>query len=230
MSQDQAGRVYAQIREMAEKFAFRPESQVNEVALAKKFGTSRTPVREALNRLVAEGYFTFQARKGFFVKPFNPREILSLYETRVAIETEATRLAISKSTDDERAALANGLQSVLRALEQTDDPEVRVDLDEQFHMLICKAADNPELERILSNLNSRVRFFRRIDLKHRLSGATTKGAEFGPRHDIIVKCIKESDQNKAVQAMRHHIERRREEATDAVARAFTAIYFDGDRR
>jgi len=226
-SEASVGRVYNLIREKAENFEFKPEAQINEVALAKSLGTSRTPVREALNRLVAEGFLTFQSRKGFFCRPLGQHQILALYEARIAVECEAMRLAIHKATDEELAAVV----SVLRAFEpeyaQSTDPSRLLELDELFHSEITKLSKNPELERMLANLNGRIRFVRLIDLKNMYGnrGALREDAQIS-NHKKILTLFAERDEQAATSAMRKHIERRREETTEAVARAFAEIYSD----
>ncbi|WP_068313656.1 GntR family transcriptional regulator [Polycladidibacter hongkongensis] len=225
MAEDRGAQVYTRLRTMVERFDLKPESQINEVALAKKFGTSRTPVREALNRLVAEGYLTFQARRGFFVRPFNPDEVLSLYETRVAIETEATRMAILRKTTAELESFAAGLDAIAERHQDAKDLEELLGLDEDFHLAIARATGNPEFERILTNLNSRIRFFRLIDLQNKLSHSKDRSARQAPNHKAVAQAIGQGDVDKAVLVVRQHIERNREEAKEAVTRAFAAIYF-----
>ena len=88
-------RVYDRLRQMAADFEFKPDERINESALSTKLGASRTPLREALNRLVAEGFLTFQARRGFFCRPLSPSQILSLYEARIAVETASRCAALS---------------------------------------------------------------------------------------------------------------------------------------
>ncbi|WP_425082534.1 GntR family transcriptional regulator [Ruegeria arenilitoris] len=228
-TEDRVGRVYDLVRRMAENFEFKPESQINEVALAKSFGTSRTPVREALNRLVAEGFLTFQARRGFFCRPLSPSQILSLYEARIAVETEAVRLAIRKSSDSQLVALVETLRGVLREYDQCKDPRRLLELDEQFHVDIAKGSKNQELVRILENLNARIRFVRLIDLKNAYlnGGAETTNSQI-PSHLMIMQNIADRDEGIAVDTVRKHIERRREETTEAVAKAFAEIYFVDD--
>src|SRR5690606_31139082 len=83
---DSVNRVYAAIRRMAVNFEFRPEQRINEVELAAALNVSRTPVREALNRLVIEGLITLVPNKGFYCRPFDAEQIMSLFEVRTALE------------------------------------------------------------------------------------------------------------------------------------------------
>src|ERR1022692_967687 len=85
-------RVYAQLKELAISFELRPGDRINEVVVARRLGVSRTPLREALNRLTSDGFLTLSRNTGFFRKPLDPKEIFDLYELRNQIEMAGGRL------------------------------------------------------------------------------------------------------------------------------------------
>ncbi len=68
-----ADRVYDAIKSMAITYGFRPGERINEVDLARQLDVSRTPLREALNRLVTEGFLTTRLNKGFFARTLGPQ-------------------------------------------------------------------------------------------------------------------------------------------------------------
>src|SRR6478752_2113033 len=74
-------RVYEQLKAMAVSYEFKPGERLNEGELAKRLGVSRTPLREALNRLNTEGFLRFTPGKGFFCRELDAHEIFDLYET-----------------------------------------------------------------------------------------------------------------------------------------------------
>ena len=76
--------IYQTVRAMAAAFEFKPEERINESDLSKRLGISRTPLREALNRLVAEGLLTVQEGRGFFCRSLVPEQIVHIYELRQA--------------------------------------------------------------------------------------------------------------------------------------------------
>ncbi|MFX0543322.1 GntR family transcriptional regulator, partial [Roseovarius sp. S4756] len=86
-------RAYRTLKEMVASFEIKPDERLNEVAISARLTISRTPLREALNRLTAEGFLTFRRGLGFHCRSLNPAEIMDLYEARTAIEAEAARLA-----------------------------------------------------------------------------------------------------------------------------------------
>ena len=158
-------RVYVALRQMAADFAFMPDQRINESELSKQLGASRTPLREALNQLVAEGFLTFQNNRGFFCRSLTPKYIQDLYEARVAVECEALRLSCRRAADREIAELGAYLEQTEAEYEKADDPDERLRMDETFHMRLVRLSGNSELERSLRSLNDRIRYIRLIDLK-----------------------------------------------------------------
>lgn len=219
MKQSNVDRVYIQLKRLAANFEFKPEARINETALSEQLGTSRTPLREALNRLVSEGFLTFQNGRGFFCRPLSPSLVLDLYEARVAVEVEAVRLANERASDAE-------LQDFIRELEaniadsNATNPAVLLEQDEAFHIGIARLSKNAELVRLLENLNQRIRYIRLIYLKSRKQPA----AMIPPAHRKILNALLARDVDTAAMAMRKHIERRREEAAEAVRIAYSQLY------
>lgn len=215
--QSSVDKIYGRVRAMASNFEFKPDERINEGALAGALGTSRTPLREALNRLVAEGFLTFQKGRGFFCRSLDPDRILALYEVRQAIECEALRLAVSRANDDEIKEVMAFLEETATAYSSTSSPRALVELDEAFHLRIVKMAKNQELERILDNINGRIRYVRWIDMSERRS--VTPAA-----HVRIVEALAARDEARAVEELRSHIGKRSEEATQAVRIAYSQLY------
>jgi DNA-binding GntR family transcriptional regulator len=218
-------RLYQQLRQMAADFAFKPDERINESELALRLGASRTPMREALNRLAAEGFLTLQAGRGFFCRSLNPKQILDLYEARVAIECEALRLSCTRASTEDIAGVVDHLRAVEPRYVSSTDTDELLAIDEGFHIRLAKLSGNSELVSILRNLNDRIRYIRMIDLK-RLRG----GSE--PEHEVlrlsahrsILTALEQRDVPAADKALRSHIERRREEAIEAVRLAYSQLY------
>ncbi len=217
INQSSVDKVYDQVRMMATNFEFKPDERINEGALAGKLGTSRTPLREALNRLVAEGFLTFQNGRGFFCRSLDPDQILGLYEARQAIECEALRLAVSRATDDEIAEVITFLRETETAYSSASSSQHLVELDEAFHLRVVRMAKNHELERILANVNARIRYVRWIDMNER-RGITPAA------HVRIAEALAARDETLAVKELRDHIGKRSEEATEAVRTAYSQLY------
>jgi len=217
MTRSSVDKVYDQVRTMATNFEFKPDERINEGALAAELGTSRTPLREALNRLVAEGFLTFQNGRGFFCRSLDPDHILGLYEARQAIECEALRLAVTRASDDEIAQVLTFLKDTETAYSSSSSAQELVELDEAFHLKIVRMAKNLELERILANVNARIRYVRWIDMSERRH--ITPAA-----HIRIASALAARDEELAVREFRNHIGKRSEQATQAVRTAYSQLY------
>ena len=217
MEESAVDRAYVELRNLAASFEFKPGERINESQLSKQIGTSRTPLREALNRLVAEGFLTFQTGHGFFCRQLQPDGILELYEARQAIEGEGVRLATERATSAELESVRQFLREAEASYHESSDPRLLVELDEAFHMRVVRLSGNHEFERILTNLNLRSRYVRWIDMEDRVSVTPAD-------HDAIVDAMSDRDPDRARKLMQDHIQRRREEATEAVRRAFSRIY------
>src|SRR3546814_9794077 len=90
---------------MAIGYEFKPGEKLNEVALARRLAVSRTPLREALNRLGIEGLLRFQPGKGFFCRDLDVHEIFHLYELRKVVEVAGARLSSSEEHTSEPQSL-----------------------------------------------------------------------------------------------------------------------------
>ncbi|MEE9428534.1 MAG: GntR family transcriptional regulator [Paracoccaceae bacterium] len=219
-------KAYVQLRKMAVNFEFKPEERLNESALSARFGASRTPLREALNRLVAEGLLTFKHGSGFYCRALNPTRVLELYEARSAIETEVVIRAVERASDAEVQSVVAYIDDTEHTYDTTSDLSQLLEMDEEFHIRLAELANNAELLRILKNLNGRIRYVRLINLKILYAENQTvfdEGAKLSA-HRKIIEAIVRRDTDAAVAALRNHIERRREETTEAVRIAYSELY------
>ena len=112
-------RAYEQLKAMAVTYQLRPGERLAELDLAKRLKVSRTPIREALNRLVTEGFLTFTPNRGFQCRPLDAKEIFDLYEVRRSLESTAARLAVERASDDELADLERFIERSRAVSEKT---------------------------------------------------------------------------------------------------------------
>ncbi|MCE8516685.1 GntR family transcriptional regulator [Ruegeria pomeroyi] len=222
-SESNVDRLYEALRRMAADFAFKPDARINESALATQLDASRTPIREALNRLVAEGFLTFRSGRGFFCRSLSPELVMDLYEARVAVEVEAARLAALRGDEREIAILMQDLEDIAPDYTARADTETLLSMDEWFHTRLCALSGNGELARMLDNLNDRIRYLRLIDLR-RLQSMGPQGQTMVSAHQRILDAVARHDAEGAMAEMRAHIERRREGATQAVRDAYAQLY------
>lgn len=218
--EDTVSLIYAQLRDMAASFTFKPGERINESALSRALGASRTPLREALNRLVAEGFVDFQAGRGFFCRDLSQTRIKHLYQARMAIECEAVRQAALQARPEDLDALEAVLDATSEEYASCTNPIRLMELDEAFHMQLAGLSGNGELLRMLATVYDKIRFVRTADLR-RLQAAGRTTTE---RHRAIVGIVRTGDGAAASEAIRTHIEGRARHAADAVRLAFADLY------
>jgi DNA-binding GntR family transcriptional regulator len=211
-------RIYEDIGSMAAAFRLKPRERLNEGAIASQFGTSRTPVREALNRLVAEGLLTFDPGKGFYCRELAPKAILDLYEVRVALECEVARLTAERADQAELDALSDFLDETGPDNEGRDEIEL-VKLDEHFHESLAALTGNQALVTQLAKVNLKIRFIRWIDMEERRRFTQSE-------HRAILESVSKGDGDAAATIMRRHILNRREDIVKAVREGYSRIYLD----
>ena len=214
-----AERAYRELREMAISFEIRPGERLNEIALAKHLGVSRTPLREALNRLCSEGFLTFSTNFGFFRKSLEVKEIFDLYEFRQKLEVAAVRLAVERASSDQFVEIDQFLERSAKE-DPTRTTNELVSLDEDFHVQLMTLSGNSEMLHSLKNINGRIRYVRWVDMDGRRS--TTQG-----QHKAIMKKVRERDAEAAAQLMSAHIGQRMESIIENVEKCYGKIYVSG---
>jgi DNA-binding GntR family transcriptional regulator len=219
MNEGMVETLYTEIRAMTVDFRLKPGERVNEVALAKTLQASRTPLREALNRLVSEGFLTFERGRGFFCRTLSVSEVQNLYQVRQALESFAARVAAATAGETEIEALG-------RFLDETSDPSgcslvALLAFDEHFHETVAGMTGNDELLRLLKNINARIRFFRWVDMEERRE--RTQG-----EHAAILAAIRAHDADRAASLVDHHIGRRRDEIAEALKECHSRLFVEDD--
>ncbi len=170
-------------------------SRLTEESLATKLGISKSPVREALNRLEAEGLVCIEARRGAYVRQFSPKEIRDLYDLRVALEMHSIETAVI--TPKFLRELAASIVRTKKFLKIGDKLQ-HIEEDLRFHGLITAAAGNEELSRVLENIQQKSLLCR--SKSYELSSSTAPVA-----HTRIYEALKDGDKQEAQIAMREHI-------------------------
>jgi DNA-binding GntR family transcriptional regulator len=128
---------------------FPPGTQLGEVELAARLGVSRGPLREAMQRLVAEGLLRSERHRGLFVRDLDEADVRDVYTARAAVERAAGLLLLT----GDRAAAAERLTAALARMEEVeDDPVALADADHAFHHEFVAASGSPRLRRMADAL------------------------------------------------------------------------------
>lgn len=138
------------------------EQRLSDVTLSEQLGISRTPVRQALERLVQEGLVRSDPRRGFWTSTFTAQDIHEIYDLRGALEALAVRLAAPRLSREDLQAQLEALHAVRAELDT--NPVLRfLQVDIRFHMLITRASNNGRLIHSLSMLRSQHTMFQMQD-------------------------------------------------------------------
>ncbi|MFM2289449.1 MAG: hypothetical protein RL684_2592 [Pseudomonadota bacterium] len=213
-------RIYNELKTQAICYAMKPGSRLNEGELARSLGVSRTPLREALNRLATAGFLSFEPTKGYFRKPLDAVEILDLYEMRQAVESAAVQLAAERASDAALAEIGEYLADSMRADQECGVDEL-VRFDEGFHERIVALAGNAEMLASLRNINDRIRFFRWIDMESERRRGTQE------EHRLILETLKRRNGAEAARLLHAHVAQRRDQIVSRVREGYARIYVDG---
>lgn len=200
--QNISGKAYQVLLEMIVSRQLKPGERLVEEQLAKNLGVSRTPLREAMNRLAKDGLVLLQDRKGASVKEFEINDVRDVYDIRAVLEGLAADLAAS--TIDLKKL------EKLECLFKSPEAKDLVRADAQLHDLIISSCGNERLIRALNDLKNFIEIFR-------VSGYTFSGrsAIATSDHLNIIEALKSRDGQQAERLMRKHITKSKEGILDS---------------
>ena len=142
----------------------RPGERLEEVELARRYGVSRTPIREALKQLAAIGLVTAQPRRGTVVARLTPAELVEMFDVMAELEGMAGRLAARRWNEEDGASL-RALHAACGTAAEAGDADAYYYRNERFHEAIYRASHNGFLHRECSALHRRLRPYRRLQLR-----------------------------------------------------------------
>ena len=199
MEKRRADMIAEEIEELIFGGTYGDGARLDEAALAERFGVSRTPIREALQKLSLSGLVTQIPRRGVFVRQPGPVELIEMFEVMTELEAAAARLAALRISDaalaDLRAANAKCQEAVA-----AHDPAAYYLENERFHQIIYEQSGNEFLRAEALRLHRRLRPFRRQQL--RLRGRL---AQSMAEHVDIVAALTRGDAPGAADALRGHV-------------------------
>lgn len=147
-----ATRIYSAIKEQIIEGRYPPGSRITEQNVATEFQTSRTPVREAMRLLVADGFVLFKPNSGTVVREWTVEQMRQVFEARILIESEIAAAAATHVTDGEVVQLRR-LQDEIEACVTTlrgGDTSPIGRLNRDFHRLLGQASHNERLVGMLA--------------------------------------------------------------------------------
>jgi DNA-binding GntR family transcriptional regulator len=151
-----------------------PGSRLAQADIAKQLGTSRTPVREALRRLVGDGLVEFHPNRGFRTSDLGLAAVLRRLEVRLIVEPGVAALAAERGTDGPLRAMRDSIEREAAA----PTAAVAHDASREFHLSVARATRNEEVERVLDSLWI-------SEVGRRLM--TRRAADHDWRHDDVIE-------------------------------------------
>lgn len=176
-----------------------PGSALDEARLVEQHGVSRTPVREALIQLAAEGLIEIRPRRGAVVTSIGPARLIEMFEVMSELEAMCGRLAARRMNEPERKALVQALRACDEAMARQDS-DAYFYCNETFHAAIYAGSHNNFLIEQASMLQRRLRPYRRLQLRVR-----NRLAMSYREHQAIVNAILAGDAEASGLALRDHV-------------------------
>jgi DNA-binding GntR family transcriptional regulator len=164
--------------------------------VASRLGISRTPLREALRALVAEGLVRIDANNVAVVTTPSPRQLVETYEIREALEVLAGREAAVKSTPEHAAQVAHILQQMTGAT----DPDAWAELNARFHSAIYAITEKTQLTDLIDMLRNRAKLYVRI-----LARETAPQRDADDAHEEMLRALENHDPDAMEDVIRRHL-------------------------
>lgn len=176
-----------------------PGTRLDEIELARRFGVSRTPIREALSQLAGEGLILIRPRRGAIVADLPPARLVEMFEVMAELEAMCVRLASRRIDADGLAGLTEAHERCRQAADG-GDADGYFYANEDFHKALYAGAHNVFLAEQAQSLQRQLRPYRRLQLRVR-NRVQRSFAE----HQCIVDALMAGDGDAAVAAVRQHV-------------------------
>ena len=205
--------LYEEVAELLRQRIFKrelePGSWIDELKIAEDYGISRTPLREALKVLAAEGLVTMKVRRGAYVTEVNEKDLADVYHLLSLLESDAAGVVASRATPAqlrELQTLHDELETAARPHKQ--DRERFFEINERFHMRLLEIADNRWRDQMVGDLRKVMKLNR-----HHSLFKSGRIEESLAEHRAIMAALQAHDASAAIQAMQAHFRNGLEAAT-----------------
>lgn len=202
MQKDRGSRVklaYDSTKELIRSGEFSPGSRLRELDLAERLGISRTPVREAVNRLLSEGLLTLNPNGGFSVVTLGRQQVQELYALREFLEGAVARHAAQHASISEIEALEEMLDRSQLTLSDASQQSL---INRQFHRVIGIASHNRYMEQALTQMSDSLELVPRTSFE-----VQGRAEEVLAEHGAILDSIRKRDADQAECVARVHIQK-----------------------
>ena len=199
--------LYEEVAELLRQRIFKremePGSWIDELTLAQAFGISRTPLREALKVLAAEGLVTMKVRRGAYVTEVSKTDLADVYHLLSLLESDAAGIVATQATDAELAELKAIHKELESAAKPAKSGKTNTDpffaINERFHMRLLAIANNRWRDQMVADLRKVMKLNRHNSLLK-----TGRIAESLAEHQAIMAALLARDAVRAQERMREH--------------------------
>ncbi|WP_417473730.1 GntR family transcriptional regulator [Leisingera sp.] len=199
MEQRRADNIAEQLEELIFNGTFSNGDRLDEVRLAEQFGVSRTPLREAFQRLALSGLVELIPRRGAFVRQPGPVELMEMFEVMAELEAVCGRLAALRISDDALEELRDANAKCQAAVDNREADTYYIE-NERFHMIIYQQSGNSFLAQEAAKLHKRLKPFRRQQLRFR-----GRMAQSMAEHELVVQALERGTADQAADTLRGHV-------------------------
>ena len=192
-------RIEAELMEEIAAGELAPGTRLDEVSLAARFKASRTPVREALSRLTAQGILVQGEKRGVFVAEYSLEELAQIFEAMHEIEAACARIAAQRLNFLSKTEIETA-QAACVAAAEAGDRAAYLRANEAFHMAIYRATGNPHMAEIAAEFRQRTGPFRAKKFASKADLIASAQS-----HQDLIDDIFSEDTSKATSGMRDHM-------------------------
>ncbi|MCI7225853.1 Uncharacterized HTH-type transcriptional regulator ydfH [uncultured Clostridium sp.] len=193
------GKVFQQLKNSILAGEFENGAELREIALAKKLGVSRTPVREALRQLEQEGLVEIYPNRGAYVKGITYKDVEDIFRIRARLEGLCAEMAVSSITHEQLDKL-DEIILLSKFYEEKKDMEHLLKMDSQFHEVLFESCGSKMLEHQLKDYHQYVQKARLRSLKRQ-----ERAKKSTQEHEEILLAIKDRDAKRADELATRHI-------------------------
>lgn len=193
------GKVFQQLKNSILAGEFENGAELREIALSKKLGVSRTPVREALRQLEQEGLVEIYPNRGAYVKGITYKDVEDIFRIRARLEGLCAEMAVSSITQEQLDKL-DEIILLSKFYEEKKDMEHLLKMDSQFHEVLFESCGSKMLEHQLKDYHQYVQKARLRSLKRQ-----ERAKKSTMEHEEILDAIKARDAQKADELATRHI-------------------------
>ncbi len=201
MSASLEEKVFLTLEEEILSGALKKGDSLAEIALSKRLGVSRTPIRGALHRLKEDGLVEITPNRGAVVLGIDKNDLIDIYKVRNRLEGLASASAAKSISPDILEELRESVELSEFYINRGDTEKVK-ELDTAFHQMIYRASGNRQLESILTELHRKIKTYRKLSLS--VSGRVERSVS---EHREILEAIEKGDSQLADTLTSCHIER-----------------------